>query len=50
VLSGASGNALAESESTLLSSRGVWEHLEDLEALVTPPRVSRRIVCFFQTD
>jgi hypothetical protein len=30
VLSGAFENALAESESTLLSSRGVWEHLEVL--------------------
>jgi hypothetical protein len=28
VLSGAPENALAESESTLLSSRGAWEHLE----------------------
>jgi len=26
------GNALAESESTLLSSRGVWEHLEVLRS------------------
>jgi hypothetical protein len=28
VLSGAPENALAESESTLLRSRGAWEHLE----------------------
>ena len=28
MLSGAPENALAESQSTLLSSRGVWEHLE----------------------
>jgi hypothetical protein len=27
VLSGVSVNALAESESTLLSSKGAWEHL-----------------------
>ena len=32
VLSGALENALAESESTLLSSRGVWEHLEVLRS------------------
>ena len=30
VLSGAPENALAESQSTLLSSRGVWDHLEVL--------------------
>jgi len=30
VLSGAPETALGESESTLLSSRGVWEHLEVL--------------------
>jgi hypothetical protein len=28
VLSGATENALAESKSILLSSRGAWEHLE----------------------
>ena len=28
MLSGAPENALAESESTLLSSRGAWDHLE----------------------
>jgi len=32
VLSGAPENALAESESTLLSSRGAWEHLEVLRS------------------
>jgi len=32
VLSGALDNALAESESTLLSSRGVWEHLQVLRS------------------
>ena len=32
VLSGAPENALAESESTLLISRGVWEHLEVLRS------------------
>jgi len=30
VLSGAPENALEESESTLPSSRGAWEHLEGL--------------------
>jgi len=32
VLSGALENALAESESTFLSSRGAWEHLEVLRS------------------
>jgi len=32
VLSGAPEYALAESESTLLRSRGAWEHLELLES------------------
>jgi len=32
VLLGAPENALAESESTLLSSRGAWEHLEVLRS------------------
>jgi len=32
VLSGAPENALSEYEITLLSSRGVWEHLEVLRS------------------
>jgi hypothetical protein len=32
MLSGVPDNAFAESESTLLSSRGVWEHLEVLRS------------------
>jgi hypothetical protein len=32
VLSGAPENALAESKSTLLSSRGAWKHLEVLRS------------------
>jgi len=47
VLSGAPENALAESESTLQSSRGAWEYLE---ALVRATGESVRFPCGFQTD
>jgi len=50
VHSGAPENAHAESESTLLSSTGVWSIKKYLEALVRSPGVSERIASCFKAD
>jgi hypothetical protein len=50
MLSGAPENALAESESTLLSSRGAWEHLEVLRSTGEVDRSVWEVACGFQTD
>jgi len=47
VLAGASENALAESESTLQSSRGAWEHLEVLRSTGEGNRSSWEVCVLF---